>query len=257
MARVLILLPDRDFDPTEAAVPWQELTRRGHEVRFATPGGDMAQTDPRMLLGTGLGPWKRLLMADRQARDAYAVMIGSEAFQAPLRHADAATQAWDGLLLPGGHAKGMRPYLESSQAQAIVAQAFERGIPTGAICHGVVLAARARTADGRSVLHGRKTTGLTRPLELTGWALTMLWLGDYYRTYPETVEAEVKAALAFPADFSRGPLPLRRGNVAHPERGFTVRDGHYLSARWPGDVHRFAREFAAMLVEKEQAANSV
>jgi hypothetical protein len=29
--------------------------------------------------------------------------------------------------------------------------------------------------------------------------------------------------------------------------GFTVRHGHYLSARWPGDAHRFASEFAAMI----------
>jgi hypothetical protein len=29
--------------------------------------------------------------------------------------------------------------------------------------------------------------------------------------------------------------------------GFTVRDGEYLSARWPGDAHRFAAEFAAMI----------
>jgi hypothetical protein len=27
----------------------------------------------------------------------------------------------------------------------------------------------------------------------------------------------------------------------------TVRDGDYLSARWPGDAHRFASEFAAMI----------
>jgi len=26
-----------------------------------------------------------------------------------------------------------------------------------------------------------------------------------------------------------------------------VRDGNYLSARWPGDAHRFAHELAAML----------
>jgi protease I len=34
-----------------------------------------------------------------------------------------------------------------------------------------------------------------------------------------------------------------------PERlgiGFTVRDGNYLSARWPGDAHRFAGDLAAM-----------
>jgi len=28
-----------------------------------------------------------------------------------------------------------------------------------------------------------------------------------------------------------------------------VRDGNYLSARWPGDVHTFARTFAEMLAE--------
>ena len=32
--------------------------------------------------------------------------------------------------------------------------------------------------------------------------------------------------------------------------GFTVRDGHYLSARWPGDAHRFAHELAGMLQER-------
>ncbi len=247
MARVLILLPDRDFDPSEAAIPWRELTDRGHEVRFATPSGRMAQADPRMLRGNGLGPFKHLLMADANARAAFATMARSDAFQAPLRHEDVRIEAIDGLLLPGGHAKGMRPYLESATAQGIVASAFARDIPVGAICHGVVLAARARTSEGRSVLHGRRTTGLTRRLELTGWALTMLWLGDYYRTYPVTVEAEVRAALASPDDFLRGPMPLLRDDPAHLERGFTVRDGHYLSARWPGDVHRFASDYAAML----------
>ena len=29
--------------------------------------------------------------------------------------------------------------------------------------------------------------------------------------------------------------------------GFTVRDGDHLSPRWPGDAHRFAAEFAAMI----------
>jgi len=33
-----------------------------------------------------------------------------------------------------------------------------------------------------------------------------------------------------------------------------VRDGNYLSARWPGDAHRFAGEFAAMLSERQSRA---
>jgi hypothetical protein len=29
-----------------------------------------------------------------------------------------------------------------------------------------------------------------------------------------------------------------------------VRDGNYVSARWPGDAHTFAKTFAAMLSER-------
>jgi protease I len=42
MARVLMPLPARDFDPTEAAVPWAMLTAAGHNVIFATPDGRLA-----------------------------------------------------------------------------------------------------------------------------------------------------------------------------------------------------------------------
>ncbi len=30
---------------------------------------------------------------------------------------------------------------------------------------------------------------------------------------------------------------------------FVVRDGNYVSARWPGDVHTFARAFAELLTK--------
>jgi len=87
----------------------------------------------------------------------------------------------------------------------------------------------------------------TRQMELTAWALTALWLGSYYRTYPTPVQDEVSAALASPTDFIAGPMTITRDAPSKLGVGFTVRDGHYLSARWPGDAHRFANEFAAML----------
>jgi putative intracellular protease/amidase len=37
--RVLMPLPDRDFDTTEVAVPWQVLTAAGHEVGFVVRDG--------------------------------------------------------------------------------------------------------------------------------------------------------------------------------------------------------------------------
>lgn len=247
MATILIPLPGEGFDPTEAGVPWQQLVRRGYRVCFATPDARPARADPRVLDGTGFGPWRSLLRADASGRRAYEAMTADPAFRAPLSYRQAEPTTIDGLILPGGHAAGMREYLESGVLQRIVVRAFERRIPVGAICHGVVLAARSRGADGRSVLFGKRTTALTRSLELTAWALTALWLGNYYRTYPETVEAEVTRALARRSDFERGPLALRRDDERHLERGFTVRDGHYLSARWPGDAHRFAAEFIELL----------
>jgi len=52
--RVLIPIPSRDFDPTEAAVSWQVLTQHGMRVHFATPDGVPGQADEMMLSGQGL-----------------------------------------------------------------------------------------------------------------------------------------------------------------------------------------------------------
>jgi putative intracellular protease/amidase len=247
MSVVLIPLPSNDFDPTEAAVPWQFLSARGHDVRFATPDGRAANGDPRMVHGNGLGVWRSLLRADRNGRAAYAAMIASAAFRQPCSYDQIKLESINALILPGGHAPGMKSYLESKQLQSLVVDAFARQMPIGAICHGVVLASRSRRPGGRSVLYGRRTTALTRALELSGWALTVLWLGNYYRTYPITVQEEVTNALAAKSDFVVGPPAMLRDAPAHLDRGFVVRDGNYLSARWPGYAHRFAHAFANMI----------
>lgn len=247
MATILIPLPDHDFDPTEAGVPWRTLTMRGHRIVFATPQGKVARADPRMLTGEGLGVFSALMKADSNGRSAYDEMSECEEFRSPIGYNDISSEKLDGLILPGGHAKGMREFLESSQLQSVVAGFFSRSKPVGAICHGVLLAARSREPDGRSVIYGKKTTALTKFMELTAWALTYLYLGDYYRTYPTTVEDEVRTALATAEDFVRGPISIFRDAPDKLAVGFAVRDGNYLSARWPGDAHRFANEFALML----------
>lgn len=255
MAAVLVPLPRIDFDPTEAGVPWRVLTEAGHAFVFATPDGTPAQADPRMLHGTGLGLLAPLLRAQRDAVADHDRMARSAAYRAPIRWSDIdaglAAGRFDALLLPGGHAPGMREYLESPLLQAAVAGFFERDRPVAAICHGTVLAARSRVTRGgeagRSVLYGRRTTGLTRQLEMLAWRLTRHRLGDYYRTYAQTVQDEVAGALRSPRDFHAGPPALLRDTDRLQRVGFTVRDGNYLSARWPGDAHRFAHELAGML----------
>lgn len=255
MATVLVPLPRIDFDPTEAGVPWRVLTEAGHAVVFATPDAAPAQADPRMLHGTGLGLLAPVLRAQAGAVSDHDRMTQSPAYRAPMAWSDIcaglAADRFDALLLPGGHAPGMREYLESPLLQSAVAAFFERERPVAAICHGTVLAARSRAtagpAVGRSVLYGRRTTGLTRQLEMLAWRLTRHRLGDYYRTYPRTVQDEVTAALRAQGDFLVGPPALLRDSDRLRRVGFTVRDGRYLSARWPGDAHRFAHELADML----------
>ena len=282
---ILIPLPLRDFDPTEAAVSWQILRAAGHRLVFATVDGSVAQGDPLMLSGEGLDPWGwmpglrklrvfgLMLRADRHGRAAYAAMVQDPAFQQPQSFAALDPARFDALLLPGGHAKGMRPYLEDARLQAVVADFFDQDKPVAAVCHGVLLAARSQSPrTGKSVLHGRKTTALTWKLEKSASDLSRFlvrfWDPGYYRTYEETkgdtpgywsVEQEVKRALAAPEDFVdvaphapdqfRKTSGLLRDTLNDERPAWVVRDGRYLSARWPGDVHTFARRFAAMLSE--------
>jgi protease I len=247
MATVLIPIPRTDFDPTETGVPWSVLQSLGHTLAFSTPDGTVAQADPRMLTGERLGILAPLLIADANGRKAYRAMQESKAFQRPIPYREIHADNFDALLLPGGHAPGMKPYLESEILQATVVDCFAGGKPVAAICHGVLLAARSRAASGKSVLFGRRTTALTKRMEISAWFLTRAWLGNYYRTYPKPVETEVGEALAGPEDFIQGPASIRRDSPANLQAGFTVLDGNYLSARWPGDAHRFATEFAALL----------
>lgn len=258
MATVLVPLPRIDFDPTESGVPWRVLTEAGHAVVFATPDAMPAQADQRMLAGTDLGLLAPMLRAQVGAVADHDRMAQSPGYRAPIAWSDIAdglaARRFDALLLPGGHAPGMREYLESPLLQSAVDTFFEGDLPVAAICHGTVLAARSRVTRGdnigRSVLYGRRTTGLTRQLEMLAWRLTRHRLGDYYRTYPQTVQDEVSAALRSPLDFRVGTPALLRDSDRMRRVGFTVRDGRYLSARWPGDAHRFAHDLVAMLAER-------
>lgn len=284
MSHVLFPLPRLDFDPTEAAVSWRVLTDLGHRVSFATPDGKAAAADPIMLTGRGLDPWSLIpllghvklfglmLRANADARACYAKMTEISAYQSPLRWDACVAADFDGILLAGGHcARGMREYLESELLKKLVAGFFAADKPVAAICHGVLLAARSKDASGRSVLFGRRTTALTWKLEGAASAIariTRFWDPDYYRTYPDapgqpkgymSVQEEVTRNLESPAHFLDVPASApdyrlktagtHRDSKADSRPAWVVRDGRYVSARWPGDAYSFAKSFAEVLSE--------
>lgn len=251
--RVLIPVPDRDFDVTEVAVPWRILTDAGYEVTFATEhGGAAPAADPRLLDGVIFGR----LGAAPEPKAFYAELTRAPEFRRPVRWSDLDSSGFDGLLLPGGHAPGMRQYLGSAELREKVAAFWELNRPVGAICHGVLVLARTRNpATGRSVISFRKTTCLPKYMERAAYLATAWRLGRYYRTYSAYVEDEVKSALENPGQLRRGPRVLSaRGTATGDGPAFVVQDGNYLSARWPGDAYLFARRFDRLLRECQAQA---
>jgi len=291
---ILIPLPNHDYDPSEVAVSWKIITQAGFDVVFATKEGKQAQADPLMLSGEGLDPWgwlplfKKILLiglllrANRYARHAHREMLHYKSFQNPLPYDKLQVADYAGLILPGGHAPRMRQYLEDKTLQSFVADFFDQNNealasksmvpkPVGAICHGVVLAARAISKQtGKSVLFGKQTTALTWKLEKSAWDLTRFyarfWDSNYYRTYQEKsgeekgyhgVQQEVTRALASDSDFLDVPnttqnflfktLGIFRDSTTNSKPAWVVQDGYYLSARWPGDVNTFAKQFVSTL----------
>ena len=284
--KIIIPLPNYDFDPSEAAIPWKILTDRGFLVTFATPDGEMAFGDEMMLSGEGLDPWgwipglKKIILiglmlrANKDARNAYRTMVRDKAFQSPITYSALKVDDYDGLILPGGHAPRIKPYLEDETLRTFVIDFFEstnssgQHKPVSAVCHGVLVAARAISpTTGKSVLYGKKTTALTWALESTAWNLTKylarFWDPNYYRTYMEKagepkahwgVEQEIKRLLETSDDFldveKNSPNYLHktsgiaRDTINDSKAAWIVQDGSYFSGRWPGDVHTLALKFA-------------
>lgn len=289
MKKVIIPISNHDFDPSEVAIPWQILNDNGVAVYFATPDGNLGQADPLMLSGEGLDPWgfipvlKKIkligltLRADANARKAYCQLEQDANFKQPLSYQDLKVDDFDGLILPGGHAKGIKPYLEDKTLATFVADFFDHQDaqgshkPIAAVCHGVLVAARAISSkNGKSCLYGKKTTGLTWQLEKTAWQVTKFgarfWDSSYYRTYPEnpgepagyrSTQAEITRVLANEADFVDVPKGAPdyfykasgffRDTLSDERPAHVVQCGNYLSGRWPGDVHTLAKRFLALL----------
>ncbi|MEZ4294596.1 MAG: type 1 glutamine amidotransferase domain-containing protein [Polyangiaceae bacterium] len=245
MARILVPLPDNDFDVTEVSVPWKLLSRAGHTFTFATEKGLIARGDPLLLEGVLFGQ----LGAEPEPRSFYRKLEQDPSYQRPIRYADIDPRDHDALLLPGGHAPGMRQYLASAELQSRVVRFWKTEKPVAAICHGVLVLARSMDPDtGHSVLADSRTTCLPAYMERVAYYLTAWKLGRYYRTYPAYVESEVRAALRSPEQFQRGPISLIAKGTEHDDAAaFVVEDGRYISARWPGDAYLLAKKLMARL----------
>src|ERR1017187_3692159 len=231
---LLILLPNRDFDPTEVCIPWKECSRHGLQPTFATPDGQPAECDPLLITGVIFG----LLGASPKVIALYRELVQDPSFRNPIAYAGVQAQDFEALLLPGGHAQGMKSYLGSPLVQSIALHFMKTGKVVGAICHGpLVLARTVDPETGRSVLHNRRATALPWIMEFAAYCVTAWKLGRYYRTYPAYVQDEMVSALGHRSRF----------RVGNPLAKVVVEDANLITARWPGDAEVFAQRLAARI----------
>jgi protease I len=239
MPRILIPIADSGFDPTEVAVPWRILTDAGFEVVFATGSGKAGSCDAITLAGP---PVFRSMLAPRpEAVACYEQLEVSSAFVDPISYDAIDPDDYDALVLPGGHAPETRGFLESTVLQDCAVAMLDAGKVVGAICHGPLVLARARRADGSCPIEGRRMTALTWAMEMSAWAMTVAVLGSHYRTYPTPVQTEVVLALGRTGRFVSGPL------IPSYDKPFVVVDNNLITARWPGDAAAWGEALVAAL----------
>ena len=158
--------------------------------------------------------------------------------------------AFDGLILPGGHAPGMRQYLGSELAPH-AGRRLLGARPTGR--RDLSRRAGARPARPIGAPGAAFSTGGARRASRSTWSARRSSrppggsVATTART-PRTSKTRYDSALRDPGDFVRGPLVIsKRGTGTDDRPAFVVEDGNYVSARWPGDAYAFAKRFAARL----------
>lgn len=144
---------------------------------------------------------KRTQGAKKDAIALYKQMAASDEMRHPLSWTDPGftLDAFDVVVLPGGHDKAMRQIIDSAAVQKLLLEYFPQTKKPGrkvvaAICHGVMVLANARDAEGRSVIRDCLTTTLPAKMEQAAYWGTRAFLGDYYKTYgagSEDVEQSV------------------------------------------------------------------
>ncbi|MFK5889594.1 MAG: type 1 glutamine amidotransferase domain-containing protein [Flavobacteriaceae bacterium] len=80
MSKILMPIPDKDFDLTEVAVPWKRFTEKDYQVVFATEKGAVGVTDQRLIDGVIFGQ----LGAKPYAIAIYNEMTASSEFKHPI-----------------------------------------------------------------------------------------------------------------------------------------------------------------------------
>ena len=133
---------------SEYTDPYEVFSKAGFEVHVYSPLGGMAPIDPR----------------SGSAERVKAIPSAWQKMQATKRLTDVRLDDYAAVFLAGGHGT-MWDFPQDPALQKIVENAFERGLPLGAVCHGPAGLLSARKANGTFWISGRSINGFTNAEE--------------------------------------------------------------------------------------------
>lgn len=169
MARILFVvtgasyltLKDGTRHPTgywaeEFAAPYRAVTRAGHSVVVATPGGVVPHVDVMSLRPSMAG-------GEKTALELEDILRSAEELRRPIELTTARLEDYDAVYYPGGHGPMEDLSVDADSGRLLIA-ALASGKPLAIVCHApaAMLATRVR---GNSPFEGYHITGFTNDEE--------------------------------------------------------------------------------------------
>jgi putative intracellular protease/amidase len=204
----------------ELTTPYYALQDAGFEVALASPAGGQppfAQGSVKEPADANEGSVKRFL------QDAAAMAK----FKATLKTANLNAANYSAVFLPGGHGTMWDTATDEHTAR-LVADNFNAGQPTAAVCHGPAGLVKAKRADGKSIVYGKKINAFTNEEE------TAVGLIDVVPFHLESKLRELGG------QFESGPM----------WSAYAVRDGQLITGQNPASSALVAQHVVAALQGK-------
>src|ERR1700722_15282780 len=196
----------------EFAAPYDALSRGGHEIVVATPGGTVPYVDVMSLRPSMAG-------SVEIAEKLEGILRTAEELRRPIQLANARLDDYDAVYYPGGHGP-MEDLWQDADSGRLLSAALASGMPLAIVCHAPV-AMMATRRNGMSPFAGYRVTAYTNDEEdAVGPRAKARWTAE-----DELVKLGV--------DFSRGEI----------WKPYTVVDRNLFTGQNPASAGPLAREF--------------
>jgi putative intracellular protease/amidase len=165
MKKILMVLTSHDklgntgkptgFWLEEFATPYYVFKDAGVLITIASPLGGQPPLDPKSDDPSSQTECTKRFKADHAAQ----TVLAQSRRLSEINPAD-----FDAVFYPGGHGP-MWDLSEDVHSIALIGAMFAAGKPVGAVCHAPAVLRHVKSADGASVVAGKKVTGFTNTEE--------------------------------------------------------------------------------------------